>query len=149
MCRKAPCSPGGSSYWAEAHVALGPGDAGLPNSLYHRAPQRLGRKCGLGAHGISGDMTRGARILTRERGPNPFWFIKRQRRTFKAFKRPCPPRFRQTSVMMSCEHLNKEMVLDVHIMYISKDRGAKHDNNSSCELMEQLKHAGRCVTCIS
>lgn len=73
VCWKAPCSPGGSSYWAEAHVALGPGDEGLPSSLYHRAPQRLGRKCGLGAHGISGDrdMTRGARILTRDRGPNP------------------------------------------------------------------------------
>lgn len=90
---------------------------------------------------------KGSKDSDQGKGPKPF--IKRQRRTFKAFKRPCPPRFRQTSVMMSCEHLNKEMVLDVHIMYISKDRDAKHDNNSLCELMERLKHAGRCVTCIS
>lgn len=31
-------SPGGSSYWAEAHRALGSGHSGLPNSLYLKGP---------------------------------------------------------------------------------------------------------------
>lgn len=31
-------SPGRSSYWAEAHRALGSGDSGLPDSLYLKGP---------------------------------------------------------------------------------------------------------------
>lgn len=66
-------SLGGSSFWAEAYRALGPGDSGLSSSLYPRAPQRPGRKGVPGAHDVGKGRhgyDRGARILFRERPLN-------------------------------------------------------------------------------
>lgn len=71
-------SPGGSSYWAEACRALGPGDSGLPNSLPESTPKAQ-REHVPGAGGIGGidmGMTGGSRILSRERTPNLFCFVK-------------------------------------------------------------------------
>lgn len=143
-------SPGASSYWAEAYTAPGPGDSGLPNSLHPTAPQRPSGKCVPG-HMVLVEtdmgMTWGARILPQRKTLNPFSFVKIQRKKFKAFRKPHPPRFRRL-----CDYVMRIAGWGNDVRcpcYMDEAGEPKHENNSSHILVKHLKHASHYITCVS
>lgn len=89
-------SPGGSSYWAEACRALGPGGSGLPNSPTLEHPKGPVEKCAWGMwhwwnrHGYD----RGIKNSVQRKDPKPFLLCQNKRMKFKAFRQLHLPRFR-------------------------------------------------------